>query len=37
MGIGRVVIPEVEIADRVAFQSLFNVGVDITSIGSGFS
>lgn len=37
MGVGRVVIPEIEIADRIAFQSLFNVGVDITSIGSGFS
>jgi trk system potassium uptake protein TrkA len=37
MGIARVVIPEMEIADKVAFQSLFNVGVDITSIGSGFS
>jgi trk system potassium uptake protein TrkA len=37
MGIPRVVIPEIEIADRVAFQSIFNVGVDITSIGADFS
>jgi trk system potassium uptake protein TrkA len=37
MGIGRVVIPEIEIADKVALQSLFNVGVDVTSIGLGFS
>jgi trk system potassium uptake protein TrkA len=37
MGIPRVVIPEVEIADRVAFQSIFNIGVDITNIGAGFS
>jgi trk system potassium uptake protein TrkA len=37
MGISRVVIPEVEIADRVAFQALFNIGVDVTNIGQGFS
>ncbi|GHU31814.1 hypothetical protein FACS1894166_03960 [Bacilli bacterium] len=37
MGIARVVIPEIEIADRIAFQALFNVGVDITSVGNGFS
>jgi trk system potassium uptake protein TrkA len=37
MGISRVVIPEIEIADRIAFQALFNVGVDIVNIGSGFS
>jgi trk system potassium uptake protein TrkA len=37
MGISRVVIPEIEIAGRVAFQALFNLGVDIVSIGSGFS
>jgi trk system potassium uptake protein TrkA len=37
MGISRVVIPEIEIADRIAFQALFNIGVDIVNIGSGFS
>jgi trk system potassium uptake protein TrkA len=37
MGITRVVIPEIEIADRIAFQALFNIGVDIVNIGGGFS
>jgi trk system potassium uptake protein TrkA len=37
MGVPRVVIPEIEIADRIAFQALFNIGVDIVNIGSGFS
>jgi trk system potassium uptake protein TrkA len=37
MGISRVVIPEIEIADRIAFQALFNIGIDIVNIGSGFS
>jgi trk system potassium uptake protein TrkA len=37
MGVTRVVIPEIEIADRIAFQALFKIGVDIVSIGSGFS
>ncbi|MDR3330574.1 MAG: TrkA family potassium uptake protein [Mycoplasmataceae bacterium] len=37
MGVTRVVIPEIEIADRIAFQALFNLGVDIVNIGSGFS
>jgi trk system potassium uptake protein TrkA len=37
MGVSRIVIPEIEIGDRVAFQALFNIDVDIVNIGNGFS
>jgi trk system potassium uptake protein TrkA len=37
MGISRVIIPEIEMADRIAFQALFNVGVDVMGIGGGYS
>jgi hypothetical protein len=37
MGISRVIIPEIEMADRIASQALFNVGVDVMGIGGGYS
>jgi len=37
MGIAHVVIPEIEIADKIAMQALYNIGADIVSFGSGFS
>lgn len=37
MGIARIVIPDIEVANRVAVQALFNIGVDIHSMGEGFS
>lgn len=37
MGIPRIVIPDIEIGRKIALQALFNIGVDIMSIGSDFS
>ncbi len=37
MGIARIVIPDIEIANRVAIQVLFNIGIDIYTMGEGFS
>ncbi|MDR0545304.1 MAG: TrkA family potassium uptake protein [Mycoplasmataceae bacterium] len=37
IGVPRIHIPEIEIASKVAFQALFNVGVDIVSVGYGIS
>jgi trk system potassium uptake protein TrkA len=37
MGISRVIIPDIEMADRIAFQALFSVGVDVMGIGGGYS
>lgn len=37
MGIPRVVIPDIEVANRTALQCVYNLGADITSIGAGLS
>ncbi len=37
MGIARIVVPDIEIANRIAVQALYNIGIDIFSIGDGFS
>lgn len=37
MGVGRVVVPQIEIAQRVAFQSLFNTDIDIASFATKHS
>lgn len=37
MGIARIVIPDIEVANRVAIQALFNIGIDIYAVSEGFS